>query len=244
LFSDVEAVSFDLWFTLIWEDDVAARGYVERRINVLEKYFSRYVDVEREELSRYYKLTDHIRMITPIPQLIKYFSFMLGVKLDDSIIELIAREYVDATLSFKPHVSDGAVEALEDLKSKGYRIGILTNTSFDEVGVRALLRNAGLDKYVDVVVSSCDIGFVKPSPEAFKRLADSLNVHINELVHVGDTYLDDVVGALNIGAGAILYTGLWNYYELYGPYKDRPRDIIRVNVPVIDDLRELNGLLR
>ena len=103
--------------------------------------------------------------------------------------------------------------------------------------------NVGLDRYVDVVVSSCDIGFVKPSPEAFQILIKNLGVHPRNLYHVGDTYLDDVVGAINSGANGILFTGLWKYYMLYGPYKERPQDVIKADIPVVESLKRIYNLI-
>jgi len=233
------AVSFDLWFTLIWEDDEGAREYLDRRIGVLYDWFNRFTEVGYDDLRKYYKLTDHIRMITPIPQLIRYISLMVGLNIGNDVIEKIAKAYIKSTANFRPNVVDEAGEVLENLKDNEVKVGILTNTSFNEWGVRRLLRNVGLDKYVDAVVSSCDIGFVKPSPEAFQILIRKLGVSPQKLYHVGDTYLDDVVGALNLGANGILFTGLWKYYQLYGPYRNRPQDVIRANIPVVNSLKRI-----
>ena len=210
---------------------------------MLYDWFNRFTTVGYDDLRKYYKLTDHIRMITPVPQLIRYISLMVGLDIDREVILRIADAYVKSTADFKPNVVDGASEVLEFLKDNGVKVGILTNTSFNEWGVRRLLRNVELDKYVDVVVSSCDIGFVKPSPEAFKILISKLGVQPRNLYHVGDTYLDDVIGAIYSGANGILFTGLWKYYKLYGPYRDRPQDVIKADIPIVDRLKRIYNVI-
>lgn len=236
---NIDAVSFDLWFTLIWEDDDGAKEYRDKRVDVLYKWLSRYVDVDYDDVLKYYELTGHIRMLTPIPSLIKYIGSMSGVELDDETVIKIANEYIYSTLSLKPNIAEEAAEVLEVLDERGYPIGILTNTSFNEFGVRKLLDNAGLGKYVDAVVSSCDIGYMKPSREAFIAMIDKLGVEPMNLLHVGDSYLDDVVGAVSTGVRSVLYTGLWKYYRVYSGFRDRPLVKVRLNIPVIDNLKKI-----
>lgn len=212
---------------------------MDRRVEALHNWFSKYVDIDYNDVLRYYRLTDHIRMVTPIDRFIEYMGLMAGIVLDKDLVNRIADEYINSTLSFKPKVAVEAAEALETISGLGYRVGVLTNTSLNEVGVWGLLSNVGLDKYVDVVVSSCDIGCIKPSSDAFIHVADKLGIGIGSLMHVGDSYLDDVVGAVSVGARGVLYTGLWNRYQNYSGFRKRPRVTARLDAPVIDDLRKI-----
>lgn len=236
---DIKAISMDLWFTLVWEDDEGASSYTDRRVEALYRWLSRYRSLDIEDVYRYYRMTDHVRMVTPIPRLMEYICVMAGVEVDGDLIERMARDYIRSTWDFKPKVSHEAPETLKALRDRGFRIGVLTNTSFNEDGVWRLLDNVGLSKYIDVVVSSCDIGVGKPLREAFEYLCIKMGVGSSSLLHVGDTYLDDVVGARLFGAEGVLYTGLWKYYDKYTPYRNRARDKVGIYAKIVDDLRKL-----
>ncbi len=44
-----------------------------------------------------------------------------------------------------------------------------------------------MDKHFDVFLVSAEIGYVKPSAEAFKMLAENLGIKLSELVFIDDT---------------------------------------------------------
>lgn len=61
----------------------------------------------------------------------------------------------------------------------------------------------GLDALVARSYLSCDIGAAKPSPRAFVAVAEGEGVHVADLVHVGDSWQTDVVGALGAEARCV-----------------------------------------
>ncbi|MDR0244962.1 MAG: HAD-IA family hydrolase [Burkholderia sp.] len=64
------------------------------------------------------------------------------------------------------------------------------------------LRLTGGGEFFRATLSARAFGFAKPEPEIFHAAADALDVRPAELLHVGDDYHLDIVGALNAGLQA------------------------------------------
>ncbi len=90
---------------------------------------------------------------------------------------------------------------LEEVRRRGYRIGIITNGN-------PLLQNRKLDVTglrldTDVAMISGDEGVHKPHPELFRRAAARLCVAPENCVFVGDHPVNDIQGATSAGMKAI-----------------------------------------
>ena len=84
----------------------------------------------------------------------------------------------------------GVVDALRSLASD-HRLGAVTDTAvMDEGAVRALLRPAGLDDLLEVVVTSCDVGAAKPDPRSVHEALRRLGVEPGRALLVGDRDVD------------------------------------------------------
>ncbi|KVT04258.1 HAD family hydrolase [Burkholderia sp. MSMB1078WGS] len=64
------------------------------------------------------------------------------------------------------------------------------------------LRLTGGGEFFRTTLSARAFGFAKPAPEIFHAAADALDVRPAELLHVGDDFHLDIVGALNAGLQA------------------------------------------
>ncbi len=96
-------------------------------------------------------------------------------------------------------VFEDVFPVLEDLKSRGIALGIISN--WDE-RLRPLLRGLKLDRYFDVIVVSCEAGAHKPSPTIFEQACSALSAHPANTLHVGDNFEMDVAGARAAGMQA------------------------------------------
>lgn len=94
---------------------------------------------------------------------------------------------------------DDALPALQELRSRGLLIGLLSNTARD---LDAFVVHHGLA--VDAVLTSGSHGKTKPHEAIFLHMLELLGVAPAEAVMVGDTVEDDVEGALAVGMRAIL----------------------------------------
>lgn len=89
---------------------------------------------------------------------------------------------------------DDALPALAWLSARFPLIAV-TNGNAD-------LRLTGGGEFFRTTLSARAFGFAKPEPEIFHAAADALDVRPAELLHVGDDFHLDVVGALNAGLQA------------------------------------------
>jgi len=100
-------------------------------------------------------------------------------------------------------------EVLTELKRRGYKLGVITNTvTSREEHVRMALRRIDIEKYFDVVVTSVDVGFNKPDERIFSAALKAVNVKPDEAVMVGNRISADIVGGNRIGMKTILFK--WN----------------------------------
>lgn len=91
----------------------------------------------------------------------------------------------------------GARELLDRLRAAGLRVGLLTNGP--STLQRRKLAVTGLDRLVDAVAISEEIGFSKPEPRAYRRAAELLGCQPEETAMVGDQLEWDVEGPLRAG---------------------------------------------
>jgi len=96
---------------------------------------------------------------------------------------------------------DDVLPALDALASKDIPLAVISNW---DARLRPLLRQFRLNRYFEIIVVSCEVGFAKPSPVIFEHAAKKLGIAPEHLVHVGDSAQEDVAGAKAAGVGALL----------------------------------------
>lgn len=144
----------------------------------------------------------------------------------------------------------GALELLADLRERGYRLGVISNT-VGEPGefLRPILGSMGFDRYVEAYVFSDEHPWTKPAPQIFRYALDRLNEKPRSAVHVGDGWAD-LEGARRAGyRGAVLFTGLHSYGPRYrslfvaedanGPKPPWQTDSLREVGPIVRKLLPL-----
>lgn len=117
--------------------------------------------------------------------------------------DLAARSAMNYNAYRKKYFSPfpGAVDLLRDLKSRGKKLGILTNgvseTHHEKI---ALLQIA---QYFDAIFLADEVGMVKPDPLLFAHACQKLDTSPAHSAMVGDRYERDIAGALAAGLFAI-----------------------------------------
>ena len=94
---------------------------------------------------------------------------------------------------------EDALPVLEELRSRGLLIGLITNGQRD---LEEFVIHHGLE--VDAMVGSRAHGRIKPHPSIFVAALQALGVEPEEAAMVGDSYEDDIEGARALGVRAIL----------------------------------------
>lgn len=101
---------------------------------------------------------------------------------------------------------DGALETLEQLKGE-YFTAVATNAADStEEQIWQALRRVGLDDLIERVYCYRSIGHKKPAAAFFRYVLDDLQVLPENVVMVGDSFENDVQGALQSGLKAAWLT--------------------------------------
>jgi len=98
----------------------------------------------------------------------------------------------------------GMPEALLTLRIRGYRLGVVTNTSLARLSVD--LKYLHLDGLLDMIVTSDDTRERKPHPAPLLKAAEKLEMPPEVFAYVGD-YAGDIVAAH--AAGMLAVAALW-----------------------------------
>ncbi|HET9184569.1 MAG TPA: HAD-IA family hydrolase [Solirubrobacterales bacterium] len=104
-----------------------------------------------------------------------------------------------ASLRFRP--LPGAEEALAGARERGLRLAVVSNW---DVSLAGILRELELDRHLDAIVSSAEVGEAKPQPAVFRRALERLGLEPAAALHVGDSWDLDVAGARAAGLEPVL----------------------------------------
>lgn len=97
----------------------------------------------------------------------------------------------------------GMFELVAGLVEHGVPVGIISNS---EGRLAELVAELGQSALFHVVVDSGRVGFDKPDARIFQHAAQALAVPLADVVHVGDAWEADVIGAREAGAHAIWFS--------------------------------------
>jgi putative hydrolase of the HAD superfamily len=95
---------------------------------------------------------------------------------------------------------DDVLPTFDELKSKGIKLGLITNAE----QAQAPFEELGLYDHLDYIMTSPEEGMGKPAPHIFWAALRRAGVKASEAIHVGDQYDIDVVGARGVGIKALL----------------------------------------
>jgi REG-2-like HAD superfamily hydrolase len=127
----------------------------------------------------------------------------LGVKVDTGAFarELSAelRETFGKVESW--HAFPDAVPALEAVRRRGFRTGMVSNAT--ELA-RRVLRNLDMDRLFDFVVISEEVGVRKPDPRIFSIALERAATIPSRTVFLGDKPATDIKGAARAGLKGVL----------------------------------------
>ena len=91
-------------------------------------------------------------------------------------------------------------EVLRALKARGLILGVLSNW---DLRLGPLLEGLELRPYFEHVILSAVVGWEKPHRRIFESALDLVGAPAKEVLHVGDNYQQDVLGAQRVGMYAV-----------------------------------------
>lgn len=150
--------------------------------------------------------------------------------------EELNRRFLEAFWSENSWVLFPEVEAaLRALKARGLRLGVLSNAPTD---LPRFLERLGVTPYLDFAVVSASEGVRKPDRRIFDIALDRAGVPASAAIHVGDMYLEDVVGGRAAGVHPLLIER--NPKALFPSYRESQGQ----NVDAADVVRDLDDVIR
>jgi putative hydrolase of the HAD superfamily len=216
----MKAVLFDLGHTLInYHNDW--KGPERKAVGNVAKMVCQVTDgcVEKDvqaflldllDQGRKRKLTEHVEI--PLPDVLNDCYARFGCDGDDGLI-LQGMEAFYAVLLEKRELVPGAKEMLEDIRARGYSIGLISDVAWGLTSDYPMrdMKHFGLDEYFDDFVFSTDVGIRKPNPRIFKLAMFNIGAKAEESIYVGNNLQADIQGALRVGMTAVLKRS--DFYE-------------------------------
>ena len=93
------------------------------------------------------------------------------------------------------------LETLDKLKAEGFSLAIVSNWNSS---LEKVIIGLGLEPYFEFMIASAVVGSKKPSPKIFELALERAGVGPSRVVHVGDTYQADVLGAERAGIRGVM----------------------------------------
>lgn len=126
----------------------------------------------------------------------RYYRELLKAEgINDGIEEKVELLFSELWCNNDKKLYDDVIETMEYFKSKGFKIGVISDTS---PSLQLSLENLGLGKYIDSYTCSDLAGVMKPNPLIYITALKSLNVTAEESIYVDD-YDIEADGARNLG---------------------------------------------
>ncbi len=224
----VRAVTFDYWNTIVRAD--ADQGMYRVRA-WREEYLNIGHDVDEELIRTAFRTVwdEHHASWLRNEQ-------YLGARAGDAAVDLVGRPVDAATRATLVErfltageeagfrLCEGIDVALEELRRRGVRLGIICDVGFTpSTGLRRMLEGFGLLEHFQGWSFSDDVGWYKPAPEIFEHALVYLGAAPGAAAHVGDLRRTDVAGARGMGMTSVRYRGA-NDDESPGPEGDHVLD--------------------
>jgi putative hydrolase of the HAD superfamily len=215
----IKLITFDLDDTfwdigpVIINAELSTRKWLEKKVGAvewgdMESFLALRKDLAEKDESFYWDLGKLRREIFRV----KLAPITSNEKELNSLVDESFKYFLD-----KRHeiiFYDGVINALKDLSTR-YQLGVLTNGNAD-------INRLNIGEYFKFSVSSVDVKSNKPDRGHFQKALDLSGFSADEVIHIGDHQINDVVGALNLGMKAIWFNKNGATWEQESP---QPKEI-------------------
>lgn len=251
---EIQAILFDLGDTL-WHfpsmpPKEVVRGETVRRISGLLRNWGESADGERMYLGRDIRIAVeeetsrafHGDCVDPgYPELCRRIARMHGLELTREQGEELWEVWNLGGQFLGRKLFPDVPGTLRWLRGMGYRLGAVTNRGYSGPRFHKELRELGLSDLFEILVISCDVGYMKPHPRIFQHSLERMGLEPHETVMVGDDLRADVEGAKTMGMLTV-----WRRPPLDEPVEateTRPEATGPLTPDyVVDSIGELKGL--
>jgi putative hydrolase of the HAD superfamily len=106
---------------------------------------------------------------------------------------------------FEKHTSweifPDVLPTLQALHARGYTLGVISDWG---IALGPILRQHHLTRYFDCLLVSATTRHAKPSPMLYQQALERANAVADYTLHIGDSYIHDVLGARSVGMTPVL----------------------------------------
>jgi putative hydrolase of the HAD superfamily len=215
----VEAVSFDFGNTLVRVDRAGLRAVIQRTADALLERATisdvpAFLSAWSEERDRQFRdEVPKLREVDMSQRVVRVLARLRGFgppRADDAWDDLEAARFVDpAEAAFAIDTYTAAFVAtmvplpdagrvIADLAARGFRLAILSNWPYAAT-IDQFAEAQGWLPHLEAVIVSQRAGTIKPHPEIYRQAAAALAAAPERILHVGDDWAADVVGASRAG---------------------------------------------
>jgi putative hydrolase of the HAD superfamily len=207
-------VTFDLWQTLIRDAEGDGRRRGEARLRYFAEALERFgwsipADTLKFAYESGWRSVERLWYVHRDVDIPEQIAAWLGPLQDghpdltEAQQEELAALYVRPFQELLPEVIPGAIEAVRAAQESGFTVGLVSNTGRTPGwALRECLEQFGLARHFHFMLFSNEQGIRKPAPGIFRRAAARAGCESG--LHVGDSYLADVVGARAAGWRSVL----------------------------------------
>lgn len=129
----------------------------------------------------------------------------------------------------------GALETLAELKQRGYRLGVISNT-MSSLDIPRSVDEFGWKEYLEAVILASGIKARKPAPQPFLDAARTLNVEPAYCAYLGNRYWKDLVGCKRAGFALGIIIA---YPDLPYPEESKQSDLVDAVIHSLGELLDI-----
>ncbi|MBF8266796.1 MAG: putative haloacid dehalogenase [Dehalococcoidia bacterium] len=213
----IDTITFDLWQTLIIDERELGRARTRRRLEGAQEALNDAgYAFSFEQLQAAYRTCfrtcraihaqeKDVTFDEQVNIFIDNIDENLSQRLEGPVAERISHAYAEAFFDFPPPVAPEAHGVLEELRGRGYRLGIISNTGQTPGRLfRRYLAQLGVLDFFQVLTFSDEVRLCKPSPEMFHMTLSALGTSPERAIHVGDHIQNDILGGNRAGMRTVL----------------------------------------
>jgi putative hydrolase of the HAD superfamily len=218
----IQAITFDLWDTLVIDDsdeaERARRGLPSKSAARRDGFLG-LAQANRPELPvasihaaydkavatfrHWWKVEHHT---PPIAEWLKVGLAELNIE-DPGGLSRLAAQLGSLEVDIPPQPVPHVHALLESLHGK-VPLGVVSDTiNTPADGLRSILEQHALLRYFDYFAFSDEVGASKPAPDGFAAVVQAFGIPGTGIAHVGDRQETDVDGIQRFGGIAVMYTG-------------------------------------
>jgi putative hydrolase of the HAD superfamily len=173
--SAIGAVLLDLYDTLAWTEWPTMRAELEERFGISEV-----------ELLRAFTTTREARSIGAYGSAEGDLAAVLeaaGVQADADLVHELNEARARALAENGVHLWEDSIPTLRELRGRGIVTAVVSNCDH---ATRPIVDDLGLEREVDAIVLSFEVGAAKPDPGIYRSALDALGARAEEAVFVDD----------------------------------------------------------